>query len=174
MTLHDKDIFPNVPNVTDVIWEKRSIGKVVISNDADEIALIGNEVNDFFLLPGGGIEDGESILDGTRRECREETGCEIEIKNALGMTEDFRLRDSKHCISFSYSAKAISYAAPAPTESEVGIRSYVKWFSLPDAIRLFTLQEEKVRKGEVKFYNTCFNILRDSLFIRKAQNLMWE
>jgi|SRR3989344_5742770 len=172
MTTRDRDIFPNTPDVSDdVTRNERPTGKVVLFNEKDEIALIGNKVNNFFLLPGGGIEADESILDGVRRECQEETGCEIEIQDALGVTEDFRSRDSKHCISFGYSAKVISYGTPSLTENEADIGAYVKWFHLPEAIELLRLQEEKVRAGEVKFYNTCFNTIRDLLFIRRSQEL---
>lgn len=168
MSLRDKDIFPNTIDVVDAVFEDRLTGKIVLFNDEGRIALMGNAVNDFFILPGGGVENGESILDGIRRECREETGCEIEIQKALGVTEDFRSRDSKHCISFCYSAKVVSFGAPMLTEGETKIGVYVKWFSLPEARELFALQEEKVKAGEVKFYNTCFNIMRDSFFIRRV------
>lgn len=170
MTLHDKDIFPNIPDLSDIIWKDRPTGKVVLFNEKNEIALIGNEVNDFFLLPGGGIEENESILDGVKRECQEETGCQIEILQELGVTEDFRLRDRKHCISYGYSAKVISHGTPTFTENEKDINAYVKWLPLPEAHVLFTAQKEAVKKGEVRFYNTCFNILRDSLFIRLAKD----
>lgn len=172
MTLQDKDIFPDALETVDVAWKDRPTGKVVLFNDQNQIALIGNKVNDFFLLPGGGIENGESILEGVKRECQEETGCEIEIINELGATEDFRLRDSKHCISFGYTAKVVSYGIPNLTESEIDIGAYVKWLTVSEAIELFDLQEEKVKKVEVKFYNTCFNILRDSLFVHLAQELI--
>lgn len=155
-----------------MIWKDRPTGKVVLFNDQNQIALIGNKVNNFLLLSGGGIEGDESILDGVKRECQEETGCEIEIIKELGVTEDFRSRDRKHCISFGYAAKVISYGTPALTESEIDIGAYVKWLSISEAYELFAIQEEKVKKGEVKFYNTCFNIFRDSLFIRLAQELI--
>lgn len=172
MTLRDKDIFPNATDAIDVVWKDRPTGKVVLFNEENKIALIGSKVNDFFLLPGGGIEGDESIIEGIKRECREETGCAIELQDLLGVTEDFRQRDSKHCISFGYSAKAISYGAPLFTADEADIGAYVKWLSLPEAVELFRLQEEKVKAGEVKFYNTCFNIFRDSLFIRRADDLI--
>lgn len=171
MSLHDKDIFPKAVDAANVIFEERLTGKVVLFNDEGNIALMGNALNDFFILPGGGVEDDESILDGIRRECREETGCEIEIQETLGVTEDFRSRDGKHCISFCYVAKVVSLGEPMLTEGEAKIGVYVKWLSLPEAVELFAHQEEKVRAGEVKFYNTCFNIMRDSFFVRRAQGL---
>lgn len=170
MTLRDKDIFSSAPDVDGVVWTERITGKVIFFDEEGMIALIGNTVNNFFGLPGGGIEDSESILDGIRRECREETGCEIEIQEMLGITEDFRSRDGKHCISFCYAAKVVSFGTPVLTEGETRIGVYVKWLSLPEALELFALQEEKVRTGEVKFYNTCFNIIRDSFFIRRVSD----
>ncbi|MEK7604729.1 MAG: NUDIX hydrolase [Patescibacteria group bacterium] len=171
LVTRDSDIFPDAPKMPDVVWKERPTGKVVLFNATREVALLGNKVNPFFLLPGGGIEAEESVLDGVRRECREETGCDIEIQDALGITEDFRSRDSKHCISFGYSAKAVSQGTPTFTASEIDIGTYVKWFPLPEAIELLRQQEEKVRAGEVLFYNTCFNTIRDLLFLRRAQEL---
>lgn len=171
LVIRDKDIFGDTPDTASIVWRDRPTVKVVLFNDAGDIALIGNKVNEFFLLPGGGIDEGESAIDGVRRECLEETGCEIEILGELGITEDFRLRDSKHCISFGYSARATSHGTPSLTESEADIGAYVKWISLAEAKALLTLQEEKVRAGEVKFYNTCFNTIRDSFFVRRAEKV---
>lgn len=172
MVLRDRDIFPSYIDDSNVVWKDRPTGKVVLFNNKNEIALIGNKVNDFLLLPGGGIEKNESLIDGIKRECQEETGCEIDIQELLGMTEDFRARDSKHCLTYGYTAKVVACGSTAPTENEIDIGAYVKWISLTEAVTLFARQEERVKSGEVKFYNTCFNIFRDSLFIRCAQDLL--
>lgn len=172
LTLRDKDVFPQAPEVTGVIWKDRLTGKAVILNNTGEIALIGNKVNDLFMLPGGGIENNEDPIAGTKRECQEETGCTIEITHALGVTEDFRARDAKHCISFGYIGKVVAQGSPKLTENETDIGAYVTWLPLPKARELFATQEEKVRRGEVRFYNTCFNIIRDSLFIRRAEDAL--
>jgi ADP-ribose pyrophosphatase YjhB (NUDIX family) len=171
LVVHDKDIFPDAPDTASIVWRDRPTVKAVLFNEDDDIALIGNKVNDFFLLPGGGIDDGESATDGLRRECREEVGCEVEVLDELGMTEDFRSRDSKHCISSGYSAKVISHGTPSLTEKEADVGAYVKWIPLSEAKALLTAQEAKVKAGEVKFYNTCFNTIRDLFFIRRAEEI---
>ena len=38
---------------------------------------IGGPYAGAWLLPGGGVDEGESIEEGLRREMREETGCEL-------------------------------------------------------------------------------------------------
>jgi ADP-ribose pyrophosphatase YjhB (NUDIX family) len=174
LVLRDKDIFPDAQDTAGIVWKDRPTGKVVLFNKEGQIALIGNKVNGFFLLPGGGIEPNESVEDGIKRECLEETGCGIEFQNALGVTEDYRARDGKHCTSYGYSAKAITYGEPTLTDSEADIGAYVKWLSLSEAVKLLALQEEKVKAGEVKFYNTCFNTIRDLLFLRRANDLARE
>lgn len=171
LVLHDRDIFPNASEPMDIVWKDRPTGKAVIFDEDGNIALIGNKVNHFFLLPGGGIDEGESIIDGVRRECQEETGCTVEILDELGMTEDFRSRDSKHCFSFGYSAKVVAHGTPNLTDGEADIGAYMRWVPLPEAITLLAQQEERVRAGEVKFYNTCFNTIRDLLFLKRANEL---
>jgi ADP-ribose pyrophosphatase YjhB (NUDIX family) len=42
-----------------------------------------------YCLPGGGIELGERMEDGLKREVREETGVEIEIRRLAHFNEDF-------------------------------------------------------------------------------------
>ncbi len=172
LTLSDKDIFPNAPDTTGVVWKDRPTGKVILFNEKKKIALVSNKVTNLFLLPGGGIEKGEDIVEGTKRECREETGYEIEITHEIGTTEDFRARDSRHCLSYCFAAKALSQGPVALTKDESDVGFFMQWFSLEEAAKLLASQEEKVRRGEVEFYNTCFNIVRDSFFIRRAQTLL--
>ena len=172
MTLRDKDIFPNAPDTADIVWKDRPTGKVVLFNEKNEIALVSNKITKLFLLPGGGIEEGEDIIEGTKRECREETGYEIEITRELGVTEDYRIRDSRHCISYGFIAKALSQVPITLAENEAGIGFFMQWVPLSEATKIFAAQEEKVRRGEVEFYNTCFNIVRDSFFVHRVQELL--
>jgi ADP-ribose pyrophosphatase YjhB (NUDIX family) len=168
MTLNDGDLFPSQPVSTNLNWQLRRVGKVVIFDNADKVALIGNTVNEYLLLPGGGIKDGEGIREGALRECEEETGYKIELTHTLGVTEDYRSRSSQHSITTGYVGRIIRKGSQSLTVDEKQVGLYVRWVSIEVALQLLSAQVTLVKANEVAFYNTCFNIRRDFIFLLKA------
>lgn len=172
----EKDVFPdkNTPE-EGVIFEDRPTGKAVIFDAEGLVGLVGNEVNDFYLLPGGGIDPGESIEVGIIRECLEEAGCNVRLVNNLGITEDYRTRDGKHCINYCYTAEVIGEKGILDlTEEEAKNGLHVRWMSLEEAISVLERQVELLKQGEIGFYNTGFNILRDHIFLLEAKKRQGE
>jgi len=41
------------------------------------------DYGDYYLLPGGGLELGESPIDAIQRECKEEIGVDVEVKRMV-------------------------------------------------------------------------------------------
>ena len=67
---------------------------------------IGGPYAGAWLLPGGGVDEGESIEDGLRREMREETGCELDdIRSVATYEVDERTQDFKALVHL-FGAKA--------------------------------------------------------------------
>ncbi|MGH3660896.1 MAG: NUDIX hydrolase [Micromonosporaceae bacterium] len=56
-----------------------------VRNDAGELLMIHRTDNDFWALPGGGHDIGESISDTVIREVREETGIDVEVTRLVGV-----------------------------------------------------------------------------------------
>lgn len=55
-----------------------AVGGVVV-NDEGRILLVKNTYRGIWEYPGGQVEVGESLVDGLRREIREESGIEVEV-----------------------------------------------------------------------------------------------
>lgn len=171
-TFYQRDVFPLMPETPGVQFVDRPTGKAVIFNKNQRVALVGNKVNSFYLLPGGGIDKDEGVRDGIIRECLEETGCSVGLDRFLGIVEDYRNRDKTHCISYCYTANVIREnikLSLTPDEEKNGM--HVIWVTLNEAVRLLNKEIDDLRKGEVQFYNTGFNILRDSIFLNEAQKI---
>ncbi|MBK5253572.1 MAG: NUDIX hydrolase [Peptostreptococcaceae bacterium] len=64
--------------------------RVVILDKENRILLVKqhHEERDIWLVPGGGIEDGETSADAGKREVFEETGLEINIKDMIWHVEE--------------------------------------------------------------------------------------
>ena len=58
---------------------------VVVTNDAGEILLIRRTDNNYWALPGGAVDIGESLPQAAIRETREETGVDCEITGLSGI-----------------------------------------------------------------------------------------
>ncbi len=168
----DQDVFSGRKGRKDPAFTDRLTGKAVVFDNEKNIALVGTKVNKFLLLPGGGIEAGESIEDGIVRESLEEIGCRVKLGAPLGIVEDYRGRDKKHKISHCYIANVVGEkGSPKLTESEKKNGLHVIWVSLAEAMKTLKEQRQQLRNGEVEFYNTGFNILQDELFLEKAQEV---
>ena len=168
-TLRDSDIFPGREVPTDIVWRDRRTVKVVIFNDSGEVALLGNTANEYLELPGGGVWDNETLTEGAVRECEEETGCIVEIIGELGCTDDYRSRDTRHNINFGFTAKVVSHEGKVDlTDDEKTAGKQLRWVATNEAVIILQKQEELLRDNKVGFYNTAFNMIRDSHFLQKA------
>jgi 8-oxo-dGTP diphosphatase len=86
------------------------IGHVLIFNEKREFLIIQRLKNDNVLpgywdIPGGTIEDRESIVNGVRREAREETGLEISNPSLFFHTWNIDERKAKCFIRMIFLAK---------------------------------------------------------------------
>lgn len=63
--------------------------KALIVRDGRLLATVNDDAEgDWYLLPGGGMEFGESMHEALQRECLEEIGCRVEIGDVV-MLRDY-------------------------------------------------------------------------------------
>jgi ADP-ribose pyrophosphatase YjhB (NUDIX family) len=65
----------------------------VVENNAGEILFIQREDFKIWVIPGGTLDDGETLIESAKREVLEETGVNVEITGLLGI---FTWNNAKH------------------------------------------------------------------------------
>lgn len=167
--LKDKDIFPNktFPEIPE--WAERKTVKIILGNEQGKIALVTNPVHKCHLLPGGGIDEGEDVISAGDRECREEVKYSIYGAKEIGAIEEYRARDGKHYETYGLIANAKDpISEDLRTDDEKKNELTVEWHTPKEVLILFEAQEKRLKEGEIDFYNTGFNIVRDKLFFNRA------
>lgn len=61
---------------------------VVVLDERERVLLMHRRGDGTWGLPGGGLEPGETWEQAARRECREETGWDVDLRGLLGIYSD--------------------------------------------------------------------------------------
>ena len=106
VTIKSVDVNPNAKGLDYATFTRRNAARVVLLDDK-KVALIHVSAHNYYMLPGGGIDD-DDIETGLRREVKEEIGCEIEILDEVGSTDLYFDRWTTLQTDYCYMAKAVS------------------------------------------------------------------
>lgn len=139
MRLLKTAIHPSV-NAKDPRQFTRLTGRAISLKD-DKILLMYTARYEDYSLPGGGIDDGESIEQGLIRELQEETGAQnIKILREFGLYEEYRpwykddfavIHIKSYCYFCSIDAE-LGQAQLEHYEQQNGMTA--KWVNIFDAI----------------------------------------
>lgn len=117
----------------------RNAVRCVVVNAAGEVALVYFARDDFYKIPGGGVDEGEELLDALVREVREESGYTITNIRELGKIEEDRYYCGMHQTSYCYLADADEAGDLSPTPEEIEAGVELRWAQdIDTAIRLLT------------------------------------
>lgn len=79
---------------------------IIVQGNKLLICKFENSDDVFYLLPGGGQEAGEVLDEAVKRECFEETGYDIEVKDIIFVRECFIDKDI-HRVEYMFSCDII-------------------------------------------------------------------
>ena len=116
---------------------------------SDEKILLTYEVNtDQWFIPGGGIEDNESLEDCSVRELAEETGYIVRAnKQILTMNEYY---EEYLYVSHFFVCETIGVTKRKLTEREAKVGLEPRWIPLKDAIDIFSRHQDYAEENEMK------------------------
>ena len=90
--------------------QQRIRSVAIIVNDKNQILLCRNRSahtgQDYYVPPGGGLDDGENVLINAVREAKEETGLEIEIDKLVYYAEFLSSHFKCHNLELYFLAKS--------------------------------------------------------------------
>ncbi|MEA3452779.1 MAG: NUDIX domain-containing protein [Patescibacteria group bacterium] len=166
LEITDKDTNNGEIERFDKPYRLRKAVRGVVINDKNEIALEFVSKHNYHKLPGGGVEDHETIEQALRREVREEAGCEIEIGDAIGIIIEYRNKIDKLQINYCYLAKIRGeLSKPQFDKEEIENQFESLWVPIDQAI-------DFLEQDNPTTYDGKFIVKRDLTLLKKAKELI--
>ncbi len=127
-------------------YKIRQAARAIVFDADNKVALLYIAKHDYYELPGGGVEEDETIEEACIRECKEEIGCNVEIISEVGKTIEYRKQLKRVNVSFCYVAKVIGEKGISELqEDEIEMGTSTVWVSKEKALELI---EERLENSE--------------------------
>ena len=153
------------PNQYEVSYKVRKASRAVILNEKKQIAVLYVSRDNYHKLPGGGIEENESIFMALHREVLEEVGAIVEVKEAVGVIIEYRNYFKQLQISYCFLATLKALSSSNLTDYEKNEVFILKWMSLEEALL-------SVKNDQPTTYMGRFIKKRDYSFLLEAKELL--
>lgn len=129
----------NVPSEELISFRIRISVRAIILDENNDIAMLHSRALDYYTLPGGGVDEGESLSDAVIRECKEETGYTVEIIREVGRTQEIQKENQLINNATCFLVKVIGEKSePNFMEDEIGEDFVIEWMSVEDAKKCIT------------------------------------
>lgn len=125
-------------------FKYRRVSRAIAFDTEGKIALVHAKIKNYYVLPGGGVRENETLEQGAIREAKEEAGCDVKIIDEVGIVKEYI--KSKELINeqFCYVAKVIGEKSNLNLdeyEMEEGME--VVWVDINEAINLLKTNEQE-------------------------------
>jgi 8-oxo-dGTP diphosphatase len=149
-------------------WRVREAARGIIIDDTGKVGVLKVDKNNYYKLPGGGIDEGEDKEIAFKREAMEELGCEVEIIGELGLVEEWRKIFSLKQTSFCYIGKVVGEKGqPNFTKSELENGFEVDWLEVSEAYEKIKNSLATNFEGEEYIKPRDVAIMEEYLNVRK-------
>lgn len=114
---------------------------LVYNNEANQVLMVYNDDVSTWSLPGGLVEDGETLEQAAIREFFEETGMNAEIENVVAINECKFQSNNEHAIFVTFKVKIIGGTSKILRPNEI---SEIKWVNVDTANKLMPYHKNGV------------------------------
>lgn len=150
----------------DMFNVRKAVRAVVVDKD-NRVALLYVAEENYYKLPGGGVESKEDFQSALNRECLEEIGSEVEIIEELGVITEYRKFCKLKQLSFCYLARLKGEkGVPHYTQEEISHGFQLIWLPYDEAI--IKLSENQA----ISIEGRAYIIPRDRLFLLAAREYL--
>jgi len=140
----------------------RTAARAVLFDHSGLIPLLYVSKNQYHKIPGGGIDPGEDMVEGLKREVREEVGCAVEITGEVGKILEYRSKWNQLQTSYCYTGRIASKGELAFTDEEKQLGFQVVWMTHDEAIL-------RLEQDEPVDYDGKIIRERDLVFLRRVR-----
>ena len=167
-TLKAQDVEPDAPQFDYDSFTSRNAVRAIVF-DGPRVALLKVNLHGYYMLPGGGIDDGEDQYLALAREAQEELGCEVKVTSEVGSATIYNDRWKKKQTDFCYTVQLVHDTSNKDlTDFEIEEGHELIWAeSISDAIKLMQGAVPKVRDGKLVR-------ARDLIFLKTARDVTEE
>jgi ADP-ribose pyrophosphatase YjhB (NUDIX family) len=165
LTINQHNIEPQTPQKEPANLYERHAARAVLLDNKNQIFLLHVSKHGYHKLPGGGVNNGEELMQTLERELMEEIGCKAKIIAALGSVIEYRHYDDGGLkqTSYCYLARQIGeQIEPSLEANELQKGMYgVKATSIDQAITLLvsdkpsTMEGRFIQKRDLAFLNAA-------------------
>jgi len=129
-------------------YKLRKSARVILINSEGKMATQHLQTYDYHKLPGGGIEEGEEVIDALKREVLEEVGCDCEIMQEIGVTIQYMNKYNLIHISYCYAAQVVGeIGLPKLEEGEIEEGQVTMWLEPNQALEIMKSESPKKFEG---------------------------
>lgn len=145
------------------IMKRVDVAYVLLYDDKENILVVKNkrENSSYYTLPGGAVENGETLEEAAIREVKEETGLNIELEGLFAVSEAFFEKQGHHAIFFTFKGRIINGEIKIACPEEI---EEITWMDEKTAEKYAYIPTEA--KGLIKNKTIAPYILHGKVFHR--------